>query len=133
MIKLEIFNSPKTVRNFFSTNTLTFFVIFLLVMWLGLNPVQAYESSALVSDVPNTESMPENVKEGFGCFIAGSLATAITAAIGAENLVNVVAGGVVAPASTAVLAFGVVGVVFSSFCVIGQVLTPTTVYIYNNM
>jgi len=113
MIKLKNFHHPKAECRFFSARVLIFFVIFLLAMETGLNPVRAHKNSAptdtgaLVADAPNTESMPENVKECFGCFIAGSLATATTAAIGAENLVNLVAGGIV-------------GVVFSSFCVIGQ-------------
>jgi len=48
--------------------------------------------------------------------------------LGAENFINVVAGGVVAPANAAILALGVIGVVFVNFCQIGKSLTPLYLY-----
>lgn len=68
--------------------------------------------------------MSEQVQSSYGCFLTGSAGTVAAVSFGAENLVNVVAGGIVAPANPAVLAIGLLGVVFASFCTVGQALTP---------
>lgn len=75
-----------------------------------------------------SEPLPDDVKNGLGCFLAGTGATATTVAAGSENIINVIAGGVVPVTSGAVLVVGVLGVVFASFCTIGQILTPALVY-----
>ncbi|CAK0747976.1 membrane hypothetical protein [Gammaproteobacteria bacterium] len=95
-------------------------------------------SPLTLSDSPDSpgagaEVMSPEVKASFGCMLLGTTATVATAMIGAENLVNLVAGGAVAPSNSAVLVIGVVGVVFSSFCTIGQVLTPSVLYMINKM
>jgi hypothetical protein len=76
---------------------------------------------------PETELSPE-VQQSLGCAITGTVGTGAAIIAGGENLVNIIAGGVVAPANKAVLYIGLVGVVFASFCAIGQALTPLYLY-----
>jgi len=68
--------------------------------------------------------MDDSVKQSAGCLLGGAVGTSMALYAGAENLVNVIAGGVVASANPMVLYTGVFGVVFASFCAIGQALTP---------
>jgi hypothetical protein len=72
--------------------------------------------------------MPDDVKQSIGCVIAGTAGVAGAVAAGGENLINLIAGGLVAPQNRAVLYIGLAGVVFASFCAMGQALTP--VYLY---
>jgi hypothetical protein len=74
-------------------------------------------------------STPENglsddVKEAIGCAAVGSVATVAAVAVGGQNLVNIIAGGVVAPANPGVLYLGLVGVIFAAFCGIAKNLMP---------
>lgn len=68
--------------------------------------------------------MDDSVKQSAGCLISGVFGTSLALYGGAENLVNVIAGGAVASSNSIVLYTGIVGVVFASFCAIGQALTP---------
>jgi len=76
-----------------------------------------------------SEGMSEDVVQSVSCVVTGTAATAAAIAAGGENLVNVIAGGAVAPANRAILYIGLVGVVFASFCQIGQALTPLLLYL----
>ena len=71
--------------------------------------------------------MSEQVMASYGCFFTGAAGTAGAVTFGAENLANLIAGGIVAPANVAILTIGVLGVVFASFCTVGQALTPMAV------
>ncbi len=62
--------------------------------------------------------------QSVGCLVVGGLATSLTMLAGAENLVNVVGGGLVRAANPQVLALGVMGVTFGTFCAVGSALTP---------
>ena len=66
----------------------------------------------------------DSVKQSMGCLIGGTTATAAALLAGGRNVMNVIAGGGLVPANPAVLYIGLVGVVFASFCAIGQALTP---------
>lgn len=68
------------------------------------------------------------VMKSFGCLATGTTGTLAAIGFGPENLVNLVSGGIVTPANSAVLAIGVVGVVFASFCTVGESLTPSVLY-----
>jgi hypothetical protein len=72
-----------------------------------------------------------SLDESIGCLVGGLAGTGAALLAGGQNLVNVVAGGLVAPANPLVLYTGLVGVVFASFCAVGQALTPLYVYYYN--
>jgi hypothetical protein len=68
------------------------------------------------------------VMKSFGCLATGTTGTLAAIGFGPENLVNLVSGGIVTPSNSAVLAIGVVGVVFASFCTVGESLTPSVLY-----
>ena len=69
-------------------------------------------------------STDDSVKQSMGCLIGGTTGTAVALLAGGRNVMNVIAGGGLVPANPAVLYIGIVGVVFASFCAIGQALTP---------
>lgn len=70
------------------------------------------------------DDMPMVLKQSIACLVLGSSGTAAAAMVGAENLVNVVGGGLVVTRNRIVLALGVAGVVFGTFCAVGGALTP---------
>lgn len=98
-------------------------------------PVSAAWAVDLVSPmIPpkvNTQTMPQDVTAAWGCVFAGSAGTIAAMAANSENLLNVVAGGIVSPANPAVLYIGLAGVVFTSFCSLGQSLTPLYLYYFD--
>lgn len=77
---------------------------------------------------PATEAPSLELQKSFGCLASGTAGTLAAIGFGPENLVNLVSGGIVTPANSAVLAIGVVGVVFASFCSVGESLTPSVLY-----
>lgn len=85
-------------------------------------------ASPMVPPKRAAQDMPDNVRGAWACLAGGSVATAAAMAAGSENLINVVAGGAVAPQNRAVLAMGLAGVVFSTFCTLGQQLLPLYQY-----
>ena len=68
--------------------------------------------------------LSEDVTKAIGCAAVGSVATVAAVAVGGENLVNVIAGGIVAPANPGVLYLGLIGVIFAAFCGIAESLMP---------
>jgi hypothetical protein len=64
-----------------------------------------------------------------GCLIAGTVGTSITAVAGTKNVVNIIAGGQVVPTSQLALYTAVIGVVFGTFCAVGQALTPLYLHV----
>ena len=91
-------------------------------------------SVALLLPSPNAGAQPGaeppslELQKSFGCLASGTAGTIAAIGFGPENLVNLVSGGIVTPANSAVLAIGVVGVVFASFCSVGESLTPSVLY-----
>ncbi len=81
-----------------------------------------------IADPHHHSEMSPEVKQSVGCLISGTVATIGSLALGGENLVNLIAGGVVLPQNRAVLYVGIVGVVFASFCALGQAVTPLYLY-----
>ena len=79
-------------------------------------PVQIDEMS---EDAPNPA-----VVQALGCLIAGSVGTGIAGLAGINNVVNVMAGGQVIASSNLALYTAVAGVIFGTFCAVGQALTP---------
>jgi len=69
------------------------------------------------------------VAHALGCLIAGSVGTGIAAMAGTRNVVHIIAGGHVMPASQLALYTAVVGVIFGTFCAVGQALTPLYLHV----
>lgn len=69
------------------------------------------------------------VAQAIGCLIAGGIGTSVAVAAGSENVVNIVAGGLVTPANSVALYTAVVGVIFGTFCAVGQAVTPLYVHL----
>ena len=63
-------------------------------------------------------------KQSIGCIIGGSGGLATAVGVGGTNVVNLIAGGIVSPLNPAAAYLALSGVVFASFCAIGQALTP---------
>jgi hypothetical protein len=97
-----------------------------------VSPVMAQEyASPMIPPKPTAPKVPDTVVSAWGCVLAGSAGTAAAMLANSENLLNVVAGGIVSPANPAVLYIGLAGVVFTSFCSLGQSLTPLYLYYFD--
>lgn len=97
---------------------------------LAASPAAGQETASPMIPPKGPAQMPNDVRQAWACVVGGTAGTASAVAAGAENLVNVVAGGVVAPSNRAVLIVGLTGVVFTTFCTFGQQLLPLIEY-YN--
>jgi hypothetical protein len=69
-------------------------------------------------------------KQSLGCLIVGTAGLGVALSADGVNIINVIAGGIVNPANQVVLYTSLVGVVFASFCAVGQALTPAAVMFY---
>ena len=69
------------------------------------------------------------VAQAIGCVIVGTTATTLALAAGSENVVNIISGGLVTPTNQVALYTAMVGVVFGTFCAVGQALTPLYMHI----
>jgi hypothetical protein len=91
-------------------------------------------ATRLIDEAPDMAGqrggLTAEVQQSIACVLVGGTATAGALSAGAENLVSVVAGGAVPIRNTAVLYLGVVGVVFATFCALGQALTPLALYAF---
>ncbi|HYH37420.1 MAG TPA: hypothetical protein VD860_04295 [Azospirillum sp.] len=90
---------------------------------------EQYASPLIPPKLP-PQAVPQEVTAAWGCVLMGSAGTVAALTANSVNLLNVVAGGVVTPANPAVLYLGLAGVVFTSFCTLGQQLTPLYVYYF---
>lgn len=90
--------------------------------------VEEQFASPLVPPKLPSQAVPQEVTAAWGCVVFGSVGTAAAVGASSVNLLNVIAGGVVTPANPAVLYLGLAGVVFTSFCTLGQQLTPLYTY-----
>src|SRR5205823_10581695 len=80
----------------------------------------------VLPDFDQTSEEPPTpaVTQALGCLIAGSVGTGVAALAGINNVVNVMAGGQVIASSNLALYTAVAGVIFGTFCAVGQALTP---------
>lgn len=99
-----------------------------------LRPAKSYGPTGAAPSNGNSSSdsleFGESEKASLGCLIGGLGGTAGALLIGGENIINLIAGGLVVPASPAALYASLFGVVFASFCAVGQAMTPAVVYAY---
>lgn len=87
-------------------------------------------ASPMIPPKPGVSSMPPEVRGAWGCVIAGTAGTAVALSADSINLLNVVAGGIVLPNNPTVLYLGLAGVVFTTFCTLGQQLAPLYTYYF---
>lgn len=100
-----------------------------------LYPVKSYGPSGSPSSNGNNSSSGEpefgdSEQGSLGCILGGTLGTAGALLIGGENIINLIAGGLVPVSSPAALYAAMGGVVFASFCAVGQAMTPMALYLY---
>ena len=100
-----------------------------------LYPVKSYGPSGSPSSNGNgssTEALEfgDSEQGSLGCIVGGTLGTVGAFLIGGENIINLIAGGLVPVSSPAALYAAMGGVVFASFCAVGQAMTPMAVYLY---
>jgi hypothetical protein len=72
----------------------------------------------------------ESEINSLGCLVGGSVGMGAALAIGGINISNLIAGGIVPAANPAALYASLFGVVFATFCAVGQAMTPVAVYTY---
>ena len=88
--------------------------------------------SAPRDDVPaNDDEMSFLTTQSVACLVTGGTATLAALGFGWQNVTNLISGGVVPAAGPGAVALGLFGVVFTSFCAIGQALTPLYLDIVN--
>ncbi len=98
--------------------------------------IKSYGPSGAPSGNGNSQNSPEapefgdSERSSLGCIVGGTLGTAGALMVGGENIINLIAGGLVIPGSPAALYASLFGVVFASFCAVGQAMTPVVVYTY---
>ncbi|MFO1039266.1 MAG: hypothetical protein U1E45_20675 [Geminicoccaceae bacterium] len=95
---------------------------------LGYRPLPP---SQLVSDEPASEAFTEQTREGIACLVTGSVATGLAVVAGWQNVTNLMSGGIVNATTPAAVGLALFGVVFGSFCAIGQALTPVFVNVFD--
>jgi len=93
--------------------------------WYGSVPSPVFNASP-------GEGWSESEQGAVGCILAGSVGTAATLYIGAANILNLIAGGGAPAASPSALYAAVAGVVFATFCGVGQAVTPVVAKAYRN-
>ena len=86
----------------------------------------------LADDMPaNNDEMSFLTTQSVACLVTGGTATLAALGFGWQNVTNLISGGVVPAAGPGAVALGLFGVVFTSFCAIGQALTPLYLDIVN--
>jgi hypothetical protein len=68
--------------------------------------------------------MSLETRQSVGCLLLGTAMTGASALAGAENLINIIGGGVVQPRSQSIVFLGTLGITFGTFCAVGAALTP---------
>jgi hypothetical protein len=94
-----------------------------------VEPAAVQRPGSKSDDAAPEEDINPAVAHAIGCLIAGSVGTGIAAMAGTNNVVNIIAGGQVVPASQLALYTAVAGVIFGTFCAVGQALTPLYMHV----
>jgi hypothetical protein len=85
---------------------------------------------ARLEDDNGTVAFGESEINSLGCIVGGATGLGAALAIGGINVSNLIAGGLVPAANPAALYASLFGVVFATFCAVGQAVTPFAVYTY---
>lgn len=95
---------------------------------LGYHPLAPSE---MTSGEPPSEAFTEQTREGIACLVTGTVATGLAVVAGWQNVTNLMSGGIVNATTPAAVGLALFGVVFGSFCAIGQALTPVFVNVFD--
>lgn len=117
-------------------------------LWLALEPAAAADLGAPESPIRlaksygpsggvstnGTPAAPGELSDSeygsLGCVLGGTVGTAAAVLIGGPNIINLIAGGIVPAATPGALYAALAGVVFASFCAVGQGMTPAVMLAY---
>lgn len=99
-------------------------------------PAKAYGPDFSLPDrspapaVPSGAPVVTEYDLSLGCIVGGISGTGLSLAAGGINVVNLIAGGLVPAASPVAAYLALGGVVFASFCAVGQAVTPVVMASY---
>ncbi|MEQ8396468.1 hypothetical protein [Thalassobaculum sp.] len=79
---------------------------------------------------PGAEYAVTEYDLSLGCIVGGVTGTGLSISAGGLNVINLIAGGLVQAASPAAAYLALGGVVFASFCAVGQAVTPAAIATY---
>jgi hypothetical protein len=99
---------------------------------IDVAPAKAYGPDFTLPNRPDldADSAITEYDLSLGCIVGGVTGTGLSVGAGGLNVINLIAGGIV-PASNPIAAYlALGGVVFASFCAVGQALTPTVMATY---
>lgn len=115
-------------------------------LWLAIEPTAEADSAihlarsygpsggsnGVATPAQATGEWSEAEYNSLGCIIGGTVGTVAAVAIAGPNIVNMIAGGIVPAATPGAFYAGLAGVVFASFCAVGQAATPAVMLAYRN-
>jgi hypothetical protein len=71
-------------------------------------------------------------KQGYGCLVAGGAALALTAVVGAPDIVLLFTGATALPAVNPIgVGLAVAGTAFASICAVGALVAPTAIRLWS--
>ncbi|BBK30460.1 hypothetical protein EDC65_2098 [Stella humosa] len=88
----------------------------------AIDPLTPVAPSAQAPDASS------ELKNSVGCIVGGTLGATVASLAGGTNTINLIGGGIVSAINPVTFYVSMVGVVFVSFCQLGQALTPLYVY-----
>lgn len=115
-------------------------------LWLALEPTAEADSAIHLArsygpsggsnggatPAQATGEWSEAEYNSLGCIVGGTVGTVAAVAIAGPNIINMIAGGIVPAATPGAFYAGLAGVVFASFCAVGQAATPAVLLAYRN-
>jgi hypothetical protein len=94
-------------------------------------PVTSDDNAMMPKPLMAHPRLSDAEMQSVGCLVTGLAGTGVAMAAGGVDVINLIAGGLVPVSSNLALGTALVGVVFASFCAVGQALTPAALMIYN--
>lgn len=88
-------------------------------------------SPPLATPAETIPPMSDSEAQGYGCLVSGAIATGMTALAGTDELIKIVAGGTIGPATPAAAVVAFTGTVFASICAVGALATPALLRLYD--
>lgn len=99
----------------------------------GLGPSQDLAAVPQAPPAPPADpatAVDKEVITGWACVATGAAGTTLAMIGGSENMINVIAGGIVPTANPIILYASIAGVIFTSFCTLGESLAPLYIHYF---